>query len=66
MERLKVYKMYLCVTILKAHKDAVDEAGKVEEDNKVYHHFISFVWKAGKVIELDGRKSAPIVYGECD
>ena len=57
--------MYSYHTYKKAHKDAVDESGKVDEDAKVYHHFISFVWRQGQIIELDGRKAAPIVYGEC-
>lgn len=36
------------------------------EENKVYHHFISFIWKEGCLIELDGRKKAPIVYAKCE
>lgn len=37
----------------------------MDEKTKVYHHFISFVWKNGLVIELDGRKKEPIIYCEC-
>jgi ubiquitin carboxyl-terminal hydrolase L3 len=38
----------------------------VNEDNKVYHHFISFIWKEGYLVELDGRKKAPIAYLKCE
>ena len=33
-------------------------------DDKVDYHFIAFVEKAGKLYELDGRKEAPICFGE--
>lgn len=33
-------------------------------NEKVYHHFIAFVHHEGKLYELDGRKSFPVVHGE--
>lgn len=53
-------------TIQGAHKEAANEEGEVTEESKVYHHFISFVWKEGYLIELDGRKKGPIVYTKCE
>ncbi|CAK75240.1 unnamed protein product (macronuclear) [Paramecium tetraurelia] len=49
-----------------AHKEVAQE--NLEDPNielKAGHHFIAFVWHNGSVIELDGRKKAPIIYADC-
>lgn len=36
------------------------------DQGKVKHHYVAFVVKGGKLIELDGTKQGPHVIGECD
>ena len=36
------------------------------DQSKVKHHFIAFVVKDGKLVELDGLKKGPNVIGDCD
>lgn len=48
------------------HTEAVHEgSGVVNVETKVNHHFITFIWKNGHVVELDGRKPFPLIYQEC-
>lgn len=41
-------------------------AAVLEDQSKVRHHFIAFVTKGGKLIELDGTKQGPHVIGDSD
>lgn len=48
------------------HIEAVHEgSAPVNENTDVNHHFITFIWKNGHVLELDGRKPYPLVHDAC-
>lgn len=48
------------------HTEAVHEgSGVVNNATEVSHHFITFIWKNGHVVELDGRKPFPLIHKEC-
>lgn len=37
-----------------------------KDQDKVKHHYVAFVVKHGKLVELDGTKQGPVVIGDCD
>lgn len=46
--------------------DRGQSATIVEDQSKVKHHFVAFVVKHGKLVELDGTKKGPHVIGDCN
>lgn len=42
---------------------ALEGQTEANPDLRVYHHFIALIHKDGQLLELDGRKSYPVVHG---
>jgi ubiquitin carboxyl-terminal hydrolase L3 len=54
-----------CQGVISAHTELANEGQSAtpNADDPIYHHFVAFVHKGGRLYELDGSKSFPIDHG---